>query len=115
MAALQCELCGGKLMGKAGGIFECEICGMQYTAEWAKAKLQEGGASAPAPAPAAPAKQDDKKEKFMAAAKAFRDRVAPVQHLIAGGDTWSVRLNLDGTVTVLGTDDDGDPLHLDVV
>jgi hypothetical protein len=27
MAALQCEICGGKLMGKPGGVFECDFCG----------------------------------------------------------------------------------------
>lgn len=40
-AALQCEICGGKLMGKPGGIFECDSCGMEYSTEWAKAKIQE--------------------------------------------------------------------------
>ena len=37
MAALQCEICGGKLMAKSGGIFECEYCGMQYD----KTRIQE--------------------------------------------------------------------------
>lgn len=37
MAALVCEICGGKLMAKSGGIFECEFCGMQYD----KARIQE--------------------------------------------------------------------------
>ena len=37
MAALQCEICGGKLMAKAGGIFECDSCGMQYD----KTRIQE--------------------------------------------------------------------------
>ena len=37
MAALQCEICGGKLMAKAGGLFECEYCGMQYD----KLRIQE--------------------------------------------------------------------------
>ena len=41
MAALQCELCGGKLVGKPGGMFECDSCGMEYSTEWAKAKIQE--------------------------------------------------------------------------
>jgi len=41
MAALQCEICGGKLIGKPGGIFECDSCGMEYSTEWAKAKIQE--------------------------------------------------------------------------
>ena len=38
---LQCEICGGKLVGKPGGIFECENCGTEDSTEWAKAKIQE--------------------------------------------------------------------------
>lgn len=41
MAALQCDICGGKLIGKAGGIFECDSCGMEYDTTWAKQKIQE--------------------------------------------------------------------------
>lgn len=41
MAALQCEICGGKLIGKPGGLFECEYCGVQYDTAWAKEKIQE--------------------------------------------------------------------------
>ena len=41
MAMLQCEVCGGKLVGKPGGLFECEYCGMEYNTDWAKAKIQE--------------------------------------------------------------------------
>ena len=41
MVALTCEICGGKLVGKPGGIFECDSCGMEYSTEWAKAKIQE--------------------------------------------------------------------------
>ena len=37
MAALVCDICGGKLISKAGGIFECEYCGMQYD----KTRIQE--------------------------------------------------------------------------
>lgn len=40
MAELVCEICGGKLIGKPGGIFECDSCGVQYSTEWAKAKIQ---------------------------------------------------------------------------
>ena len=40
-AALQCEICGGKLVGKPGGVFECDSCGMEYSTEWANAKIQE--------------------------------------------------------------------------
>ncbi len=41
VAKLQCEICGGKLIGKPGGIFECDSCGMEYDTAWAKAKIQE--------------------------------------------------------------------------
>lgn len=41
MAALQCEVCGGKLKGRPGGIYECEFCGVEYDTAWAKAKIQE--------------------------------------------------------------------------
>lgn len=41
MAALVCEICGGKLIGKAGGIFACDSCGMEYSKEWAQEKIQE--------------------------------------------------------------------------
>ena len=40
-AKLQCEICGGKLVGKPGGIFECENCGTEYSTAWAKEKIQE--------------------------------------------------------------------------
>ena len=40
-AKLQCEICGGKLVGKPGGLFECESCGTEYSTAWAKAKIQE--------------------------------------------------------------------------
>lgn len=41
MAALQCEICGGRLIGRPGGIFECDSCGMEYDTAWAKQKIQE--------------------------------------------------------------------------
>ncbi len=28
-------------MGKPGGVFECDSCGMEHSTEWAKAKIQE--------------------------------------------------------------------------
>ena len=37
MAMLKCDICGGKLMAKSGGLFECEYCGMQYD----KTRIQE--------------------------------------------------------------------------
>jgi hypothetical protein len=41
MTALQCEICGGKLMAKSGGLFECEYCGMQYNKLRIKEMVQE--------------------------------------------------------------------------
>ena len=41
MSVLQCELCGGKLIGKPDSVFECDHCGMEYSSEWAKAKIQK--------------------------------------------------------------------------
>ena len=38
---LQCEICGGKLIGMPGGVFECDSCGMEYSTAWAKEKIQE--------------------------------------------------------------------------
>lgn len=40
-ALLKCDICGGTLEGKPGGVFECDSCGMRYSTEWAKAKIQE--------------------------------------------------------------------------
>ena len=40
-AKLQCEICGGKLIGRPGGVFECDSCGMEYDTAWAKEKIQE--------------------------------------------------------------------------
>lgn len=40
-AKLECEICGGKLVGKPGGVFECDSCGVEYSTEWARAKIQE--------------------------------------------------------------------------
>ena len=33
MAMLLCEICGGELVGKSGGYFECSACGMKYEKE----------------------------------------------------------------------------------
>ena len=41
MAALVCDLCGGKLIMGAGGIATCESCGMEHTADRMKEKVQE--------------------------------------------------------------------------
>lgn len=40
-AKLECEVCGGKLIGKPDGIFECESCGIEYSTEWARQKIQK--------------------------------------------------------------------------
>lgn len=41
MAALTCDLCGGKLVMGAGGIATCDDCGMEHSSERMKEKVQE--------------------------------------------------------------------------
>lgn len=41
MAALVCDLCGGKLIMGAGGIATCDSCGMEHSADRMKEKVQE--------------------------------------------------------------------------
>lgn len=40
MAALVCDLCGGKLVMGAGGIAVCDSCGMEYSTERMREKVQ---------------------------------------------------------------------------
>jgi hypothetical protein len=39
MSALVCDLCGGKLVMQAGGVAQCDTCGMEYTKESILEKL----------------------------------------------------------------------------
>lgn len=41
MAALVCDICGGKLIMGAGGIAVCDSCGMEYSTDRMKEKVQE--------------------------------------------------------------------------
>ena len=41
MAALVCDLCGGKLVMGAGGVATCDSCGMEHSADRMKEKVQE--------------------------------------------------------------------------
>ena len=41
MAALVCDICGGKLTMGAGGVAVCESCGMEHSADRMKEKVQE--------------------------------------------------------------------------
>jgi len=41
MEVLTCDVCGGKLIGRPGGVFECGSCGLNYSTEWVKDKLQK--------------------------------------------------------------------------
>lgn len=41
MAALVCDLCGGKLVMGTGGIAVCDSCGMEHSADRMKEKVQE--------------------------------------------------------------------------
>ena len=41
MAALVCDICGGKLIVGAGGVTVCDSCGMEYSIERMREKVQE--------------------------------------------------------------------------
>lgn len=41
MAALVCDLCGGKLIMGAGGVATCDSCGMEHSSDRMKEKVQE--------------------------------------------------------------------------
>ena len=41
MAALTCDICGGKLVMGSGGIAACDSCGMEYTQDRMREKIQE--------------------------------------------------------------------------
>lgn len=41
MAALVCDLCGGKLVMGTGGVALCDSCGMEHSADRIKEKVQE--------------------------------------------------------------------------
>jgi len=48
MAALVCDLCGGKLVMGAGGVAVCDTCGMEHSQERMKEKIREGIMAEPA-------------------------------------------------------------------
>ena len=41
MAMLKCDICGGKLVMQAGGVSKCDSCGMEYSQERMREKVQE--------------------------------------------------------------------------
>ena len=41
MAALVCDICGGKLVMGSGGIAVCDSCGMEHSPDRMKEKVQE--------------------------------------------------------------------------
>ena len=41
MAALVCDICGGKPIMDGGGIAVCDSCGMEYSPDRMKEKIQE--------------------------------------------------------------------------
>lgn len=47
MATLICDLCGGKLVMGSGGVATCDCCGMEYSADRIREKLQEIKCAAP--------------------------------------------------------------------
>ena len=73
MAALTCDLCGGKLTMGAGGVATCEGCGMEYTADRLKEKIKENGGAVRAEVPAAPVDNSPLVDNYLSMAKTAMD------------------------------------------
>ena len=57
MKKLVCELCGESDFVKAGGVFECQVCGAKYTLEDARKLFVEINDAPSAPAKPAPVEE----------------------------------------------------------
>ena len=73
MAALACDLCGGKLVMGAGGVATCESCGMEYTPERMREKIKENNGTIRAEVPAAPVDNSPVIDNFLSMAKTALD------------------------------------------
>lgn len=73
MAALVCDLCGGKLVMGTGGVATCEGCGMEYTSERLREKIKEGNGAPRAEVPAAPVDNSPVIDNYLSMAKTALD------------------------------------------
>ncbi len=65
MEALVCDICGGKLVMQSGGVAKCDSCGMEYTKERIKEKVQEIRGTVKVDGPVETVKGDAEKERLL--------------------------------------------------
>lgn len=65
MAALVCDICGGKLVMQSGGVAKCDSCGMEYTKERIHEKVQEIKGTVKIDGPVETVKGDSEKERLL--------------------------------------------------
>lgn len=69
MAALVCDICGGKLVMQSGGVAKCDSCGMEYTKERIQEKVQEIKGTVKIDGPVETVKGDAEKERLIKTAQ----------------------------------------------
>lgn len=69
MAALVCDICGGKLVMQSGGVAKCDSCGMEYTKECIQEKVQEIKGTVKIDGPVETVKGDAEKERLIKTAQ----------------------------------------------
>lgn len=69
MAALVCDICGGKLLMQSGGVAKCDSCGMEYTKERIQEKVQEIKGVVKVDGPVETVKGDAEKERLIKTAQ----------------------------------------------
>lgn len=69
MAALVCDICGGKLVMQSGGVTKCDSCGMEYTKERIQEKIQEIKGTVKIDGPVETVKGDAEKERLIKTAQ----------------------------------------------
>ena len=74
MAALVCEICGGKLVVQSGGVAKCDSCGMEYTKERIQEKIQEIKGTVKIDGPVEAIKGDAEKERLLSVALECRKK-----------------------------------------
>lgn len=69
MAALVCDICGGKLVMQSGGVAKCDSCSMEYTKERIQEKVQEIKGTVKIDGPVETVKGDAEKERLIKTAQ----------------------------------------------
>ena len=101
---LVCEICGGKLIGKPGGVFECDSCGMEYDTTWVKAKINENTDTVKIEATSEVQSSEKVVKKHI---EEVRKQISVAKGIITASDCRTVGHSADGTVLVAGEEIDG--------